>query len=108
MSRITYRPQFGAPNRDAMQTIGWIVEVFKRYAHDQTGWARNPVGSRANRNLSGPEVGFWEVGSFWSEFAYFRHVIDRRSEKKLGLKLALMVKSAGDLVRSQAGSFSSI
>ena len=35
-------------------------------------------------------------------------VTDRRSEKKLGLKLALMGKSTGDLVRSQAGSFSSI
>ena len=43
-----------------------------------------------------------------SEFAYFRYVTDRRSEKNLGLKLALMGKSTGDLVRSQAGSFSSI
>ena len=59
--------------------------------------------------IKSPEVGFWGSWQFLGPSSlYFRHVTDRRSEKKLGLKLALMGKSTGDLVQSAGGSFSSI
>jgi hypothetical protein len=58
--------------------------------------------------ISTDKSAFGELAISRPEFACFRHVTDRRSEKKLDLKLALMGKRAGDLVHSQAGSFSSI
>jgi hypothetical protein len=60
-------------------------EIQRRIVTDDAWASLEPPGS-----YSGPEVGFGEVGSFYAEFAYFRKMTDRRSEKELGPKLALM------------------
>ena len=65
-------------------------------------------GHGLTETCQGRKSAFGKLAVSRPEFACFRHVTDRRSEKKLGLKLVLMGKSTGDLVRSQAGSFSSI